>query len=148
MLRLVAQGPTISPASFKSFSQKAETVLSFAARPAFGLGQTRSDKRSQLICTSPGSKRVMATLRQMCQAVTGSFSSYTTPMAEWNTSCHRSRRRSWLAHSRSAGQDRAHTLRRFSRAFGKNAGGIYLARASRGEDGSRRVGVDPFAQRK
>jgi hypothetical protein len=30
MLRLVAQGPTIFPASFKSFSQKAETVVSIA----------------------------------------------------------------------------------------------------------------------
>jgi hypothetical protein len=30
ILRLVAQGPTIFPASFKSFSQKAETVVSIA----------------------------------------------------------------------------------------------------------------------
>jgi len=49
-----------------------------------------------------GIERVMATLAPNVPRSTGSFSSYTTPMAEWNTSCHRSVAPRRLAHSRSA----------------------------------------------
>src|SRR4029077_20494591 len=55
--------------------------------------------------------------------------------------------RGGLAPSQSAGQDRAHPLRRSSGASGENAGGIHLARASRGEDNSRDIWIDQVTKR-
>ena len=53
-LRLVAEGPTILPASFKSFSQKAETTVSVALGQHLARVKPDPTSASQLICIVAG----------------------------------------------------------------------------------------------
>ena len=146
-LLLVAQGPTIFPASFKNFSKKAETVLSFA------LGQRLpgSNAIRQAVETYRHLAGIETGYGYFAPSVPGSYKlvfelHYPDGRVEYELPSVGSAA-AGLRIASGTGHDRSHPPRRPPGISGENAGPIHLARASGSENGSRRVGVDPFAHR-
>ncbi len=143
----MAEGPTIFPASFKSFSQKAETAVSVA------LGQhlAASNPIRQALATYLHLAGIETGYGYFAPNVPGSYKlvfelHYPDGRVEYElpsvSGAAAGLRIAGLLDT--IGRTR---LRRPAGTSGQNAGAIHLARASRGENDSRRVWIDPFANR-
>ena len=72
-LGLIVQGPTIVPPSFKRFSQKAETAVSAAVGQHLAASNPVRQALATYLHIAGIETEVIATLRQMAQAVIARF---------------------------------------------------------------------------